>query len=921
MRDLLIILICICSISARAIGQKIDSAWVKSQVDSMLKVATELRAKGNDTGSIEVIGRARDFAKTNFGDQSVTYAKATNDLATMYFIKGDYRQAEMLMLEVMHVRKKKLGERHNEYAAILSNLGLLYHRTYRLEKAEAFLLDSKKIYEYNLNEKNMIRYARALNNLGILNKDMGRYREAERYHVEVRKIRATRLPENDPEITRNLNNLAIVYRVLGRYEEADSLLSIVKKIWDKQPRKPRDYINTLNTMASIRAMQHDFGKALDIYFSMDALYQKDQRKSLEFAIYNSNIASVLINMNKPEQVDSFLNIARAIIETDYGKENQFYVGLMQSYLMHWQRTGKREPLEETVIELSDIVKKMLVRESVYLSENELFQYAGLLEETFGLYTNFAIYYKSETLAKTAFDNMLFLKGFTLSELIKTKRLLEKTSGETYEMYLHWKDMARKIADRYSLPLSERKALGQMEKEADQLEKELNKRIRARDTSRIEISWQDLFDRLKPDEAVVEFIRFEYNDTTHFGALVLRNDGHEHDGKTSRGPVIVHLCEEKTFDEQFDCTDLDDTDCVNMRYPQSRPSSLYSLIWEPLNPRLSGVSSVYFSAVGQLHLLDLGALNTGNSKMLSEQYRLVQLGSTRQIFHRDIELSPAHNTPNAAILFGGVRYEMDSTAIWAANDLLDSLDQFALRGEDLPFDLADSTGRRIPWKFLPGTEKEVEDISGILKTRHFNTTLFEGYSATEEAFKRIGQHAPPPRILHLATHGFFFPKSFAANSGKGQGAGMERAFDISEHPMIRSGIIMAGANYAWLNRQPLREGMEDGILTAYEISQTNLDGVELVVLSACQTGLGDVRGNEGVYGLQRAFKIAGARYLVMSLQPVPDEAAREFMTLLYQNWLSPNGNDALPDAFRATKSAMRKKYRYKPENWAGWILVE
>ena len=136
-------------------------------------------------------------------------------------------------------------------------------------------------------------------------------------------------------------------------------------------------------------------------------------------------------------------------------------------------------------------------------------------------------------------------------------------------------------------------------------------------------------------------------------------------------------------------------------------------------------------------------------------------------------------------------------------------------------------------------------------------------------------------------------------------------------MIRSGLILAGANKAWTTGKGLADA-EDGVLTAYEISQLDLSNTELVVLSACETGLGDIDGNEGVYGLQRAFKIAGAKYLIMSLWQVPDYATQELMTLFYSLWL--DDKMTIPDAFHTAQKQMREKFP-QPLDWAGFVLVE
>ncbi len=137
-------------------------------------------------------------------------------------------------------------------------------------------------------------------------------------------------------------------------------------------------------------------------------------------------------------------------------------------------------------------------------------------------------------------------------------------------------------------------------------------------------------------------------------------------------------------------------------------------------------------------------------------------------------------------------------------------------------------------------------------------------------------------------------------------------------MIRSGLILAGGNHVWQGK-PAISGMEDGILTAYEISQMNLSNTELVVLSACETGLGDIKGNEGVYGLQRAFKIAGVKYLIMSLWKVDDRATKDFMITFYQHWLEDKMT--IPDAFRQTQKEMKAKVYGDPHKWAGFVLLE
>ena len=171
----------------------------------------------------------------------------------------------------------------------------------------------------------------------------------------------------------------------------------------------------------------------------------------------------------------------------------------------------------------------------------------------------------------------------------------------------------------------------------------------------------------------------------------------------------------------------------------------------------------------------------------------------------------------------------------------------------------------------------------------------------------------PQILHIATHGFFLPEP--DKQGKEAGLNNENTYSLADNPLLRSGLILSGGNYAWSGKSPV-EGVEDGIATAYEISQLNLSSTELVVLSACETALGDVKGSEGVFGLQRAFKMAGVKKLIVSLWQVPDKETAELMTAFYGYWLS---GKKIEDAFSQAQTDMRKKYA--PYYWAAFVLIE
>ena len=190
----------------------------------------------------------------------------------------------------------------------------------------------------------------------------------------------------------------------------------------------------------------------------------------------------------------------------------------------------------------------------------------------------------------------------------------------------------------------------------------------------------------------------------------------------------------------------------------------------------------------------------------------------------------------------------------------------------------------------------------------------GNAATEESVKALTGNLSPA-VLHIATHGFFYPDTRAKNDSTYTTNSLANPFKQSDNPLMRSGLFFAGADDAWKGK-PIN-GKEDGILTSYEVSNLYLPNTKLVVLSACKTALGEIQGNEGVYGLQRAFKIAGVDNLVMSLWKVPDTETAAFMQELYKNIFN---KQSINNAFYNAQTVMRHKYSNEPYKWAAWILV-
>lgn len=312
---------------------------------------------------------------------------------------------------------------------------------------------------------------------------------------------------------------------------------------------------------------------------------------------------------------------------------------------------------------------------------------------------------------------------------------------------------------------------------------------------------------------------------------------------------------------------------------------YQTLFAPLVAQLPKQSTVYYSPTGILHRIPLGALQTHDGQVLADHYNLSVLSSPRSLLAQGSQ--PKLNMRQATFaLWGGIDYGQQS-----------------LVEDSLPLTRAIVRGSSL--RPLPGSKAEVESIVNLLHDQQLEVHCFTGANATERSFK---EEVPKATIAHVSTHGFFTEDSAHTHT----------------EAMHNAGLFFANANPAWkndLSDTPYRYGFEDGILRAEEIVPEDLTHCDLVVLSACETGLGVIQGNEGVYGLQRAFKLAGVRCLLMSLWSVPDAATAELMRRFYQQLIVSGDMD---EAFREAQRSMRQSQYPDPlfgvQDWGGFLLI-
>jgi CHAT domain-containing protein/tetratricopeptide (TPR) repeat protein len=295
--------------------------------------------------------------------------------------------------------------------------------------------------------------------------------------------------------------------------------------------------------------------------------------------------------------------------------------------------------------------------------------------------------------------------------------------------------------------------------------------------------------------------------------------------------------------------------------------LRRIVWDPLAPHIARARRAFVVPDGLINLVNLAALPDGDGYVLERQPVLHYLTTERDLLIPERE----DGASSALLAVGGPAFDERLPAAAA---------QSALRGSECQ-SLAE-----VRFAGLPGSLNEVSDISALwVRSKSTDVTLLSGPAATESAVKRaVAGH----RVVHLATHGFFLGSDCTpAAAGLRAVGGIARSSSVAsvaaENPLLLTGLALAGAN----NRGGVALDQDEGLLTADEIAGLDLQGTEWAVLSACDTGLGEIKAGEGVFGLRRAFQIAGARTVIMSLWSVEDQSAREWMRALYEGRLRRN----------------------------------
>lgn len=336
---------------------------------------------------------------------------------------------------------------------------------------------------------------------------------------------------------------------------------------------------------------------------------------------------------------------------------------------------------------------------------------------------------------------------------------------------------------------------------------------------------------------------------------------------------------------------------DMFYDKDYAQDVLQLLWEPLKTNIPVGTTIYYVPSQLLFQVSLESLPMPDGSLLGSHYHFVRLSSARELVK--MKSRSRGYKSNTAVLYGGLQYDLEDAAMVEEAKKYDLSDLLSLRGEI-------TRGDSI-FHDLQGTKEEILKIEDLLKRNNWQVSSYMGKNGTEESF--LNMHGKSPKLLHLATHGFYYTPNRTENVDYLKGY---------TDAMSLSGLVLSGGNAAWLGK-PLPKGVLGGILSANDIARLDLSNTDMVVLSACQTGQGKAT-SEGLYGLQRAFKKAGVGTIVMSLWNVSDKTTSEFMTTFYERLADTHNVWNKRKAFEKAKEIIRKEHP-DPFHWAAFVMLD
>ena len=897
-------------------------------------VATSLNQMAEFYHSLGAYAKAQDFSKRSlkilqnaFGPEHPKVATSFAQLASFYYALEDYAEAESLFMRSLEIRLRALGPEHSDVAKNYNSLATIYLRLGDLEKAKALFTRALAINQKKFGP-NHPSVASILSNLAILYHYLGDHAKAASLSMQSLAIKENALGSEHPDVTVNLDYLAELYQLQEDYAQALRLLQKSLNIRKKAfgPEHP-EVAQSLIKLGGYYFTVGDFTKAESLYKSSLEIWEKFYgAEHLNVARNLNNLALLYKTTGDYIQAKKLHQRSLSISQKRLGREHQEVATCLSNLALDYAAINDFQTAHRYNKKVQEIENKLIERIFGFTSERQKIDFLKTQKGDLYSFLSLIVQHlpQNEMAMQDGLDFWLKRKGMVLEaqkryqealiyadnlQVVETFQKLSKIRAQLSR--LTFAGTSAKGLDEHN------RNLKSLEAQKENLEAELSRISEPYAVSRkvAKADREKVAQKLPPNSALLEFAKIlmfnfkakgkeERWQPAHYLTFIL----HAGDGDDVR---MVDLGRSDEIDEAIFEFKKEITDIKKQKKINFSSNKLYELVFKPLKNQLGSAKEIFIAPDGNLNLLPFEVIQGPDGRFLIEDYSFNYLAAGRDV----LGFGEKTGEGRKVVLMGDPDFNLATEdRISIARNL--NLDDTSLKR----MSEFDSEMRGFLFSRLPGTKEEVMAIHDILGKDEVE--VFTDKKALEELLYR----KRAPKILHLATHGFFLedPKMSA-----GVDNDFPRGLSLSKteykttkmnNLLLRSGIALAGANHSIKFRQG--KGA-DGIVTAEKILGLNLYGTDMVVLSACETGLGKVKTGEGVFGLRRAFAQAGAISLVMSMWSVPDKETKELMVEFYKNIALGRMNkcQALRQAALKQMTVVKTRYGHKnPFYWGAFVFL-
>lgn len=848
---------------------------------------------------------ALEIREKSFGKEHQEYAQSINNLAFNYLKLGDFNKALEYNLLVLEIKEKILGKEHPDYIASLNNIAENYIKIGQFNQALEYNLLALKVCEKTIGKVHP-DYAKILNNIAANYSDLGEDNKALEYNLQALEIREKVIGKEHPDYAVSLNNISLNYFDLGDYNKAlgYNLLALENRAKTVGKEHP-DFAQSLNNISLNYSHLGNHNKALE--YNLLALEIKEKvfgKEHPEYAQSLNHIGKNYSDLSEHRKALEYNLLALKINEKAFGKDHPKYALNLCIISFDYSNLGDFKKALEFLTESTEISIHSFNKNKFGLTPSIKSSFKQTLEFYIQLLASLSNIENSKI--ATLNNNWILINGIVGSDQNQLKRTIELSNNkELINLYDELTKYQFKLSTYSELTKIEKKdkqsELILLDNHINELQSKLSKYSADFSEMNRTFTLKDEINNLNNNEVFVDLMRFPYYDfrsndwTDSIKYLVFITNS-----KTS---IVEYVYINKGNElEELIYNEYKDQASKSEYKTELKDSNFYNYFWKPIANKIGDAKTIYISLGGVYNKINLNTLyNPETGKYLLEEKDIRIVNSARD-FVLSKEREKKIFTSTNASLYGFPDFNGNSSVS------IDTLN-YLVSTRDLSQNWIDSLTRgNTKASPLPATKIEIENILSTFNKNGWNVLSYSKSEASETNLKK----EKSPRVLHIATHGYFF-EDIPLDTTNNRFFGMDRNQMIQD-PMLRSGLLFTGANRTLKGETSFGE---NGLLSAAEVSLLNLKETELVVLSACETGKGEIKNSEGVYGLRKAFSDAGAQNIIMSLWKVDDEVTQEFMTRFYEIWL--NEKTSIREAFNRTQLEIKVKYP-QPYYWGAFILV-